>query len=63
MGLKETLKTKEARSARCRGYYMQAKAKEKARTTVEKVYGKTSADVNNRKKWNRLALLKKSKEL
>ena len=63
MGLKETLKTKEARSARRRGYYMQAKAKEKTRTILEKAHGDSTARVNNRKKWNRLALLKKSKEL
>jgi hypothetical protein len=63
MGLNESLKTKEARSARRRGYYMQAKANEKARTTVEKNHGKTTVDVKNRKKWNRMALLKKSKAL
>jgi hypothetical protein len=40
MGLNESLKTKEARSARRRGYYMQAKANEQARTTVEKNHGK-----------------------
>jgi hypothetical protein len=63
MGLNESLKTKEARSARRRGYYMQARANEKARITVEKEHGKTTTIDKNRKKWNRMALLKKSKAL
>lgn len=63
MGLNESLKTKAARSARRRGYYIQAKANEKSRTIVEKAKEYSTVKFNNRKKWNRMILLKKSQKL
>lgn len=63
MGKNESAATRAARSARRRGYYLQAKKNERKQAENHKKHCRDKKRVENNKQWNRRVLQRKAKEL